>query len=112
MDTPFSGSPDHQVAMQRLLPYMSPGLRNDRSNLEAVLLYLKLGGEKLARIAIDAHNQTYRLQKVQKQRLRLKQALLDEQMEAGDKEDDDEKADTLNESGDDSDDGNDDIPEY
>ena len=71
---------------------MSPGLRNDEQGLMSVLLYLKLGGERLARIVIDAYNQTHRLQAAAEQKLRLEETLLAKQM-ADEADDDDEDED-------------------
>lgn len=108
MDTTLSIPPDIQTAMQRLQPYMSTDLRNDPGNLKAIALFLKLGGEKLARIAIDAHNQTYRMRNAQAQRLRLKQSMLNDPMDTGDQTDSNDKDDETDET----DDDNDELPEY
>lgn len=100
MESNFSIPQELQMSFQRLIPYMSPGLRNDEQGLESVLLYLKLGGERLARIVIDAYNQTHRLQDVAEQKLRLEETLLAKQMaeeaedvddEEGEEEDDDKE---------------------
>lgn len=88
---------------------MSPGLRNDEQGLESVLLYLKLGGERLARIVIDAYNQTHRLQEVAEQKLRLEEILLAKQM-ADEADDDDEDDD--DESDDDDDDEEKEASDY
>lgn len=97
MESHFTIPQELQMSFQRLIPYMSPKLRNDEQNLEAVLLYLKLGGEKLARIAIDAYNKTHRLQEVAEQKLRLEETLLakkladeEDEEDDGDEEDDDD----------------------
>jgi hypothetical protein len=88
---------------------MAPRLRNDEQSLEAVLLYLKLGGEKLARVAIDAYNQTYRLQAVAEQKLRLEETLLAKQMaeeeeqEEDEDDEDDDEGDDKNEEEDEAD---------
>ncbi|MCJ8499073.1 hypothetical protein [Desulfatitalea alkaliphila] len=85
--------PETRQSLQRLMPYMSPELRNDPQRLEAILLFFKLGGDKLARIVIDAYNQTQRLQKVQEQRMRLRAEMLDALEEAEKDEDDDDDDD-------------------
>lgn len=90
MEKEFTILPEHRVSFQRLLPHMVTGLRNDPQELEAIYLYLKLGGEKLARIAIDAFNQTHRLKNAQMQKLRLEQALMAEQREAQEEGEDEE----------------------
>ncbi|MFZ1986215.1 MAG: hypothetical protein WAU91_17515 [Desulfatitalea sp.] len=93
MDTNFTVPSEFRESFQRLLPHMVAGLRNDPQGLEAIYLYLKLGGEKLARIAIDASNQTHRLKNAQMQKLRLEEALMAEQLEeAEEEEEEDEEA--------------------
>lgn len=93
MENEFIVHPEFRESFQRLLPHMITGLRNDPQELEAVYLYLKLGGEKLARVAIEAFNQTHRLKNAQLQRLRLEQSLLAEQMDARESENEDEDED-------------------
>ncbi len=104
MDPIFMIPPDNPNALQRLMPYMMPELRNDPQNLAAILLFFKLGGDKLARIAIDAFNQTQRLKNAQALKLRLKASLLDDSLDDEDKGDEDDKDDGLSVSEDDSDD--------
>lgn len=95
--------PETRQSLQRLMPYMSQELRNDPQRLEAILLFFKLGGDKLARIVIDAYNQTQRLQKVQEQRMRLRAEMLDALEEAEKDEDDDEDDDGNDDAVDDDD---------
>jgi hypothetical protein len=83
MENGFTVPPELRESLQRLLPYMAAGTRNDPKELEAVYFYLKIGGEKLARIAIDAFNQTHRLRNAQMQKMRLEQALISEPVESG-----------------------------
>lgn len=99
--------PETRQSLQRLMPYMSQELRNDSQRLEAILLFFKLGGDKLARIVIDAYNQTQRLQKVQEQRMRLRAEMLDALEEAEKDEDDDEDDDDDDDDAVDDDDLND-----
>lgn len=91
MDSNFTIPNDYQESFQRLIPHMVAGLRNDPQSLEAIYLYLKLGGEKLARIAIDAYNQTQRLKNAQMQKLRLEEALMAEQMDESEEDEDEEE---------------------
>lgn len=95
--------PETRQSLQRLMPYMSQELRNDPQRLEAILLFFKLGGDKLARIVIDAYNQTQRLQKVQEQRMRLRAEMLDALEEAEKDEDDDGEDDDDDDAVDDDD---------
>ncbi len=96
MEATFTVPEELQSSFQRLLPHMAAGLRSDPEGLESILLYLKLGGERLARIAIDAYNQTDRLKNAEIQKQRLEEAMLAEQLDAeedDDEEDDDEEND-------------------
>ncbi|MBI5897557.1 MAG: hypothetical protein HZB24_16605 [Desulfobacterales bacterium] len=92
MGTNVTVPDEFQESFRRLLPHMVAGLRNDPQGLEAIYLYLKLGGEKLARIAIDAYNQTHRLKNAQMQKLRLEEALMAEQMEESEEDEDEDEA--------------------
>jgi len=94
MENGFEIPPEQRKSFQRLLPHMVAGLRNDPQGLEAVFLYLKMGGEKMARIAIDAYNQTHRLKNAQMQKLRLEEALMAEQIDESEEDDDDEEEET------------------
>jgi len=91
MESSFTIPQELNYSFQRLTPYMTPRLRNDEQSLEAIVLYLKLGGEKLARIAIDAYNQTHRLQDAADQKLRLEETLLAKQMEDEESDEDEEE---------------------
>lgn len=104
MDTNFTVPNEYQESFQRLLPHMVAGLRNDPRGLEAIYLYLKLGGEKLARIAIDAYNQTHRLKNAQMQKLRLEEALMAEQMEESEEDEDEDETLVKKEESEDGDD--------
>jgi len=95
MESNFTVPQELQMSFQRLIPYMSPALRKDVQGLEAILLYLKMGGERLARIAIDAYNQTHRLKDAAEQKLRLEETLLAKQLEdeADDEDEEDDEED-------------------
>lgn len=81
MDSAFSVPNEYRVSLQRLYPHMPAFLRNDARAQEAICLYLKLGGEKLARCAIDAYIQTHRLKTAENQKKLRAEALLAEQNE-------------------------------
>ena len=85
---------DYQSSFRRFLPFMAAPLRNDPQVMQSLLIYLKLGGEKLARIALEAFNETQRLNDAElKKRLR-EEALLQEQMDdAEDQEDQEDQED-------------------
>lgn len=81
---------EYKESFRRLLPYMALPLRNDQKVYESLLIFLKLGGERLARIALEAFNETQRLNDAElKKRLREEELL----RENGDAEDEDENAD-------------------
>lgn len=103
MEATFTVPEELQSSFQRLLPHMAAGLRNDPEGLESVLLYLKLGGERLARIAIDAYNQTDRLKNAALQKQRLEEAMLAEQLESAEEDEDDEDLDDEDDEDSDSD---------
>jgi hypothetical protein len=58
----FTVPEEFDISMRRLFPYLAAPLQKNPQVLESLLLYLKLGGEKMARIAINALNVTQRLQ--------------------------------------------------
>jgi hypothetical protein len=86
----FTIPEEFHESFRRLFPYMAASLRSDEKALEAILIYLKLGDEKLARIAVEAMNENHRLNDAAlKKRLR-EEALLRERDEIGDGEEEDE----------------------
>ena len=58
----FTVPEEFEISMRRIFPYLTAPLQKDPQVLESLLIYLKLGGEKMARIAIDALNVTQRLE--------------------------------------------------
>ncbi|MBI9085240.1 MAG: hypothetical protein JEZ11_16710 [Desulfobacterales bacterium] len=44
---------EHQTAFRRMLRILPDGFREDEAKMQALLVYLKLGGEKLARQRLD-----------------------------------------------------------
>lgn len=61
MGTQFTIPDGYHESFRRLLPYLEAPLHNNPQVLESLLIYLKLGGEKMARIAIDAFNMNQRM---------------------------------------------------
>lgn len=90
MSDPFNIPEEYRDSFRRLFPYLAAPLRNSETVLQSILLYLKLGNEKLARIAIDAYNENYRLSELENRRKMREEALLRENMEGEGEEDDDE----------------------
>ncbi len=101
----FTVPEDYQESFRRLIPYVAAPLQSDEEVLQSLLIYLKLGGEKLARIAIDAFNVALRLYHAEM----IKQ-LREEVLLGDDKDDSDDETgeDDKDESGDEDSDGSDD----
>jgi hypothetical protein len=85
---------EFDISIRRIFPYLAAPLQRNPQVLESLLLYLKLGGEKMARIAIDALNATQRLQDAEpKKQLReqVQEILTGEYQDALNDDDQDEK---------------------
>lgn len=80
---------EYRVLFQRLIPYFPIALRDDPQGLESILLYLKVGGEKLARIAIEAYKQNQRLSYAEAQKRLREAALAADQINRAEEDDDD-----------------------
>jgi hypothetical protein len=83
---------EFEISIRRILPYLAAPLQKDPNVLESLVLYLKLGGEKMARIVIDALNVTQRLQDAE-----VKKQLREEELLRGESADDLEDEDTSDE---------------
>lgn len=75
MDHKINIPDEYKNSFQRLIPYFSVSIHDDTQALESILLYLKIGGEKLARIAIEAYKENQRLCNAEAQK-RLREAAL------------------------------------
>ena len=88
---------EYEISIRRILPYLAAPLQNDPNILESLVIYLKLGGEKMARIVIDALNVTQRLRDAEvKKQLREQELLRGESLDDLDDEesgDEDENED-------------------
>ena len=87
---------EYEIPFRRIVPYLSAPLQNDPKVLQALVLYFKLGGEKMARIVIDALNVTHRIEYAEMiKRMREEAMLRDRQDDGAEDEggDDDEKDD-------------------
>lgn len=100
----FTVQEEFEVSFRRILPYLAAPLRYNQRVLESLLLYLKLGGEKMARIVIDAMNVTQRLQDAQLRKQLREQELLNDDSREGLDDDDDDDDDENKEEGDRADD--------
>lgn len=104
MGTKFTIPDGYHESFRRLLPYMEAPLQNDPEVLESLLIYLKQGGEKMARIAIDAFNMNQRMLEAEMRKQLRDQMLLGEDLdpsEEDDDEDEDEDDDEADETEDD-----------
>ena len=84
------------MSFRRLLPYLAARLQNNPEVLASLLLYLKAGGEKLARVAIDAFNVSQQLQDAELIKLLREESMndaLEESESAGDDDAPDEDTD-------------------
>ncbi len=98
----FSIPEEYALTFRRFLPYLAAPLQNRPEVHAALLLYLKVGGEKLVRAAIDAFNVRHRLEAVELMRL-LREESMNDDLEDGEDDDDDgldEDEDDDNESDD------------
>ena len=91
MDDQFTVPEEYEASFRRILPYLMAPMQKNKQILESLLLYLKLGGDKMARIAIDALNVTQRLQDAEVRRQLREQEFLNdnEQEDLDDEEDED-----------------------
>lgn len=83
---------EYVVLFRRVLPYLAAPLQKNIQVLKSLVLYLKLGGEKMARVAIEAMNVTQRLQDAELKKLLLEQELLNgERLDEMDEEEEEEE---------------------
>ena len=93
MDDQFAVPEEYEASFRRILPYLMASLQKNPQIYESLLLYLKLGGEKMARIAIDALNVTQRLQDAEVRKQLREQELLNDNDQEGLDDDEDENGD-------------------
>jgi hypothetical protein len=90
MGNQFTVPEEYEASFRRILPYLMAPLQINSKTLESLLLFLKLGGEKMARIAIDALNVTQRLHDAEVKKQLREQELLNDN-EQGDLDDDEDE---------------------
>lgn len=96
MGTQFTIPDGYHESFRRLLPYIEAPLHNNPQVLESLLIYLKLGGEKMARIAIDAFNMNQRMLDAEfRKQLRNEMLSGREQDESDDEDSDDDDDDDV-----------------
>jgi hypothetical protein len=103
MGTQFTIPDGYHEAFRRLLPYLEAPLHNNPQVLESLLIYLKLGGEKMARIAIDAFNMNQRmldaeLRKQLRDQMLLRREADESEEESSDEDDEDDEDDEESET--------------
>ncbi len=89
----FTIPEDYKIPFRRILPYLSAPLQNDPEVLESLLLYIKLGGEKMARIVIDALHVTERIQYAEMIKKMREEALLSDHQNGSDEDQEDNEDD-------------------
>jgi hypothetical protein len=104
MDDPFTIPEEYEASFRRILPYLMAPMQKNPQILESLLLYMKLGGEKMARIAIDALNVTQRLQDAELKKQLREQELLDDTDQEDLDDDEDENREQTDDAADDADD--------
>lgn len=102
MGTQFAIPDGYHESFRRILPYLEVSLHNNPHLLESLLIYLKLGGERMARIAIDAFNINQRmldaeLRKQLRDRMLLARDADESDEESSDEDDDDDDDDETDE---------------
>lgn len=108
MSQNFSIPEEYEIPFRRILPYLAAPLQKDPKVIESLLLYFKLGGEKMARIVIDALNVTHRVQYAEMVKKMREEAMLREnQSEEDDESSDEETDEETDKDSDDSDKGSD-----
>lgn len=87
----FSIPEEYERPFRRILPYLAAPLQNDPKVMESLVLYYRLGGEKLSRIVIDALNVTRKMQESERiKKMREAAMLLDGPDEESDEDEDEE----------------------
>ena len=76
MGNNFTIPDGYHESFRRILPYVEAPLHNDPKVMESLLIYLKLGGEKLARIAVEAFNMNQRMLEAELRKQLREQMLL------------------------------------
>ena len=83
---------EYRSSFQKLIPHFPAALRADAHGLESIVLYLKVGGEKLARIALEAYRQNQILSDAETQK-RLREKALEADMMARSEDEDESDED-------------------
>lgn len=81
---------EYEIPFRRIIPHLLSPLQHDPKVLQALMLYLRLGGEKMARIVIDALNVTYKIQHAEMLKKMREEAMLRDQREEDDASEDDD----------------------
>ena len=95
---------EYRSSFQKLMPHFPAALRVDAQALESIILYLKVGGEKLARIAIEAYKQNQILRDAEAQKLLREKVLAADMMNRADDEDESDDDDENEEDSEEDDD--------
>jgi conjugal transfer/entry exclusion protein len=102
-------------SFKRVARRIPVGLKNDEELIKTVVAYLQLGGEKLARQAVEAARQTLELKVAQKKKKAREEALIraaEARLAAADAESDASEDDFDDDDDEDDKDDNDDVEAY
>lgn len=81
----FNVPEEHQTAFRRMLRILPDGFREDETKMQALLVYLKLGGEKLARQRLDIAKRAF-----QREFVLFKRVPGEDRLDDGEEDDDDD----------------------
>ena len=84
---------EYQEHFRRFIPYLAAPLQKDPKVFESLLIFFKLGGERLARVVIDAYNANQRQTDIEVLRQLREEALFEERSDEDDDEDDESEDD-------------------
>ena len=91
MDQQLEIPEEYEISFRRVLPYLTAALQRDPKVLQALVLYLKLGGEKMARIVIDALNVTHKVHQAEMLKRMREEAMLRDLQDDGETSENDDK---------------------
>lgn len=69
---------EYESSIRRLIPHLAAPLQNNPEVLSSLLLYLKVGGEKLALVTINALNASQRRKDIEMMKMSREDAMSNE----------------------------------
>lgn len=95
----FNVPEEHQTAFRRLLRILPDSFREDEKKMQTLLIYLKLGGERLARLRLEIAKRPFQREFALFKRIQ-RELLADEGGESDDEENDDADEAGIDDEGD------------